>query len=440
MPDPEAKPTESTSLTPEPKRRVSPVLIVLVVGLLTLIWQREEIAFRFNMMALERAEVPTISWMREAGMRDDHALIMARSLWSSGRLAHRRAVIDFLRAETTKRPQLLKQCEPMLLEATHDPDHSLRELLISGLKRAKIPSWREAAQAQLYDADPAIKIFAINYLRTDRVTNALPRIGELIHDPDAGVAFAAAVTIEAFAEQDFGLESWMGISPTGPASEDNGESEEKRTAAFESAVAWWRANRVGPVVTKPRRKVMVRELPELKFAAIDHREVTSAAWRGVPTFMQFFATYCASCDQVLPEVKELHRLVGDKVKIVGVSLDAIPDDHNHFFDVVEVEGHEGHDHHHHHDHGHGHGHHEVDTKAIVKASSELVARYELGFDVLYDVTGEATTLTDGGEIPVGIVLDADGNLLRRFVGPRSSGALQAMLQAEFPNAFGVSRE
>lgn len=280
---------------------------------------------------------------------------------------------------------------------------------------------------QLDDADPAIKVYAITYLRADRVTNALSRISRLMNDRDVGVQFAAAVTIEAVADEDFGWESWMGME------------EAERDAAFDKTWAWWKANQNSFTGEVPRaKKVAGRQLPELKFLARDHSAISSVAWRGQPTFVQFFATYCSSCDQVLPEVQKLsQQMVGREINVVGVSLDAIPDDHNHFFDVVEVEGHEGHDHSH---HGHGHAHHEVDTEAIMEASSKLLVARRLGYRVFYDVTGEATAATDGGEIPVGIFLDADGRLVRRFVGPRSAPTLTAMLKADFPEAFNVSRE
>lgn len=430
MSDPVEKPNPAE---PARKPRFSPGLIFWIAVLVGVLWQREEIAFRFNLMAILRAPTPAESSLREIGRRDDHALTMTRKLWATGRLTHRRAVIEFLRNEIVGRPQLMKQNEAMLLEAVHDPDYSLRELIITGLKFAGIPAWKEAARAQLNDADPAIKIYAMNCLRVGRVTNAVPKIGALLDDSEVRVQMAAAITLERFWEEDFGLESWMGTTPVGLTDLEQ-ESRAKRTkAALDRVRAHWQSSR-GKVPTKAAgMKAVVRSLPVLEFVTTNHVRFLSSQWYGKPTFVQFFATYCNSCEQVLPEVRELQRSLGDQINIVGVSLDAVPDDHNHFFDVVEVDGHDGHDHHH--GHGHGHAHHEVDTRQIVAISSKLAAEQDLGFEVYYDVTGEATTLTDGGEIPVGICLDANGNLRRRFVGPRSARALAGILKADFPGAF-----
>jgi thiol-disulfide isomerase/thioredoxin len=70
------------------------------------------------------------------------------------------------------------------------------------------------------------------------------------------------------------------------------------------------------------RRWRVGTVPQLKFAAIDGREVDLHALRGKVVLINFWATDCTPCVGELPELKALYeKLKPQGFEIVGVSLD-----------------------------------------------------------------------------------------------------------------------
>jgi peroxiredoxin len=67
-------------------------------------------------------------------------------------------------------------------------------------------------------------------------------------------------------------------------------------------------------------------LPEFGFITCDGSEMTTADLQGKPALINFWATWCPPCVKELPNLAEAARLQGDKVRIIGVSVDASPQD------------------------------------------------------------------------------------------------------------------
>jgi peroxiredoxin len=61
-------------------------------------------------------------------------------------------------------------------------------------------------------------------------------------------------------------------------------------------------------------------MPDFRRAALDGTTVDTAALRGRPLVIKFFAEYCAPCWRSLPEIERLHRAHGG-VTFIGVSED-----------------------------------------------------------------------------------------------------------------------
>jgi thiol-disulfide isomerase/thioredoxin len=95
-------------------------------------------------------------------------------------------------------------------------------------------------------------------------------------------------------------------------------------------VAEWRALTVNPVVREnemiaKRLEVIERETGkpmDLKFTAVDGREVDLAKLRGKVVLIDFWATWCGPCIAELPNVKKVYAAYQDKgFEVIGISLE-----------------------------------------------------------------------------------------------------------------------
>ena len=110
---------------------------------------------------------------------------------------------------------------------------------------------------------------------------------------------------------------------------------------------------------------------------------------------------------------ELNHRLGDQVHIIGISLDGLPDQH-------ELD--HGHSHHEGHNHSHGAGHDELSELV-----SKFVKQYNMDYEILLDPEGVTSELYVGNELPMNVMIDAEGNLYRRFMGTRTAAGFEAML-------------
>jgi peroxiredoxin len=119
--------------------------------------------------------------------------------------------------------------------------------------------------------------------------------------------------------------------------------------------------------------------------------------RGSVVFLNFWATWCGPCRDEAPSLERLHaELASLGFVLLGVSVDA-----------------------------------EADREAILEFRDE----FELSFPILVDPEKEAYRAYGATGVPETFLIDADGRLVERFIGPRNwdepryERALRRLLEA-----------
>ena len=128
-------------------------------------------------------------------------------------------------------------------------------------------------------------------------------------------------------------------------------------------------------------------LPEFGFSTCDGTKMTTADLQGKPALVNFWATWCPPCVKELPNLIELSKLQGEAVRVIGVSVDASPQDVRRF-----------------------------------------IKRQELPYTLAWDSEGIAARL-GFDSIPVTVALDASGRVAAVHHGYASKDDLQELLQA-----------
>ena len=124
----------------------------------------------------------------------------------------------------------------------------------------------------------------------------------------------------------------------------------------------------------------------------------------------------------MPELLALQRQHKDNLVILGVSLDYVPDEHGHIGGHAAVEEQ---------NHGDGDQDDHERSAAALKKVREKVARTVkargINYPILLDERNEVGGRYNGGELPTTVIVDAQGNVRRRFIGARSLPVFEAMI-------------
>ena len=126
----------------------------------------------------------------------------------------------------------------------------------------------------------------------------------------------------------------------------------------------------------------------------------------------------------MPALAYLQKRHTDRLGIIGVSLDFVPESHGHIggHPAVEEQGQE------HDAHGHDHDHdHSVSLKQLRQKVARTVETRGVNYTILLDEKNEVYGRLNGGELPTIVIVDAEGNVRRRFVGARSLPVFEAMI-------------
>jgi peroxiredoxin len=127
--------------------------------------------------------------------------------------------------------------------------------------------------------------------------------------------------------------------------------------------------------------------PNFTFPGLDGKIVSLADYRGQVVLVNIWATWCPPCVDEMPSMEKLHQeLQGENFEILAISIDA------------------------------------VGTKAV----APFMKKYNLSFPALIDPDGTIKTLYHITGVPESFIIDRQGILVEKIVGPRNWAAPEAV--------------
>ena len=134
-------------------------------------------------------------------------------------------------------------------------------------------------------------------------------------------------------------------------------------------------------------------LPDVDVVALDGSETISLADLDGPAVVNLWATWCLPCRREIPAFEEVHQARGDEVRFVGLNIGQ-----------------------------------DADTAA------EFLAEVGATYDQFLDPEGYAVTELDTTAMPVTIVIDADGQVTTRTLGPMDTDDLNRAIDKALADA------
>jgi thiol-disulfide isomerase/thioredoxin len=361
---------------------------------------------------------------------DRPAAILAA--WNTGKIIHRETAIRAISRVVSTDQSLPSELESIVLSGALDVDMNVREAALGILRERNHPALAALAAAQLRDADPQVRLLGLHHLKRVQASLGVPTIIPLLDDEDDPLIVATGLKL---------LENWsgenFGVKLRDTASFENEKSglqefpessHEKARAGASRARAWWAVHHAEfpPVQLQvPREAIRARKpvaAGDFSLRALDGRRVQLRDFRGKVVLLNFWTTWCTVCVSEMPGLIALQKQHGDRLVIIGVSLDFVPDSHGHIggHATVEEQAHEAKE----------PDAHERNSEALKKVR-EKVARTAkvrgINYPILLDEKNEIGGRFNGGELPTTVIVDASGNVRRRFVGARSLPVFEAII-------------
>ena len=138
---------------------------------------------------------------------------------------------------------------------------------------------------------------------------------------------------------------------------------------------------------KPR---LVKGVPAPNFTlpGLDGKMVSLDDYKGKVVLLNIWATWCPPCVEEMPSMEKLYQeLKGEDFEILAVSID----------------------------------------ESGAEAVNPFMEKHKLGFPVLLDTKGDIKTLYQATGIPESFIIDKDGIIIEKIIGPRewaASGAIR----------------
>lgn len=364
------------------------------------------------------------------------------AVWRTDRIVHRQAAARILPRVVPTDHLLSPDIETRLLGAALDPDVAVRMAALGALRDRRHPAHPALAVAQLGDIDPEIRRLGLDHLRWIPPEIGLKPVTELLEDPDPLVLTLSLKLLERWSGEDFDVH----LRDAVPQRDPRTGLEEYRESGYQAALAgaararaWWASQSdrdpfpLGDETSTPARPTRsILPAPDFELPTLDGRPIRLRDFRGRVVLLNFWTTWCTACLGETPTLIELQRRHANQVAILGISLDFTPDSHGHLGGHATVE-----------EAAHAHtcpDDHEPRETARERIRQKIVRTVTargINYPVLLDEDNRVGGLFNGGELPTTVIVDADGNVRRRFVGARSLPVFEAMVaEAARPPATG----
>ncbi|HWY77351.1 MAG TPA: TlpA disulfide reductase family protein, partial [Verrucomicrobiae bacterium] len=330
------------------------------------------------------------------------------------------------------REQLPAELESITLAGALDPDMDVRETSLQILQNRNHPMLASLAAALLRDPDPQVRILGLDHLTHVGANVGVPVVIPVLEDDDPLIVVKGLKLLERWGAGPFGV---MLRETTPIENEKTGlqdfpdGSREKAKAGAALALEWWTDHRAQfPLVPlEIPRAVRAARKPvaagDFTLRALDGRRVRLADFRGKIVLINFWTTWCPACVSEMPDLIALQKRHLDQLVIIGVSLDFVPDEHGHIGGYPAVE-----------EQGRSEPHHadadrsrDALAKVCEKVARAVKAR-NINYPILLDEQNEIGGRFNGGELPTTVIIDAHGNVRRRFIGARSLEVFAAMVE------------
>jgi thiol-disulfide isomerase/thioredoxin len=360
---------------------------------------------------------------------DQRAALLAA--WNSGKIVHREVAIQSFAQVFPPEEPLPPEFDSLILSAALDPDMNVRELALTILQQRKHPALPELAAAQLRDCDQQVRLLGLSHLKSISPSIGVPTLIPLLDDPDPLIVTMSLKLLENWSGSNFGVKLSETVSfeneKTGLKEHREGSSEKARAGARRAKV-WWLEHQTEfpPVPLRAPNEAHAARQPlpagDFQLQTLEGQKLRLSNFRGKVVLVNFWTTWCPACVSEVPELIALLNQHKDNLVILGVSLDYVPDEHGHIGGHATVE-----------EQGRGDGHqddHERSAEAL-KRVREKVARTVkargINYPILLDERNEVGGRYNGGELPTTVIVDAQGNVRRRFIGARSLPVFEAMI-------------
>lgn len=336
-----------------------------------------------------------------------------RAFWNTKKIVPREAAIRQLLQFIPSGEPIPAQMESWVCAAALDPDMDVRETAIEILREHHDQALAAICVAQLRDSDPEAQLLGLENLKQAGANVGVPSVIPLLQDSDPRITAKALKLLENWTGQRFGVK----LADTVPTEnkvtgllEYDEESNTKAKAGAVRANNWWAEHHSEfPAVRlqiPARVTASLDAVPAGNFSlsTLGGRRVRLSDFRGKVVLINFWATWCPACIGEMPELIELQKRHHEQLVILGVSLDSVPDEDDD-----------------------SHAAEKLSLNEIRKKVARTVNTRRINYTVLLDEKNSAGPRFNGGELPTTVIVDAEGNVRRRFMGARSLSVFEAMI-------------
>jgi thiol-disulfide isomerase/thioredoxin len=355
-----------------------------------------------------------------------------RAAWESGKIVPREAAAREILRNFGPRQPLPAELESIVLAGALDPDMDVRETSLQILQNRNHPILASLAAAQLRDPDPQVRILGLDHLMHVGANVGVPAVIPVLEDDDPLIVAKGLKLLERWGAGPFGVtlrETTPIQNETTGLQDFTDSSRGKAKAGAALALGWWADHRgqfPAPALEIPGTVRAARKLVaagDFALRALDGHRVRLADFRGKVVLINFWTTWCPACVSEMPDLIALQKRHLDQLIIIGVSLDFVPDEHGHIggYPAVEEQGRSERD--------------DADADrsrdALVKVREKVARTVKargINYPILLDEQNEIGGRFNGGELPTSVIIDAHGNVRRRFIGARSLEVFAAMVE------------